>query len=499
MLKQVIAGFFVFMAIFIMSCDDTPAGTDDILETPVISSVTPDTSQLTVSWAAIAGATSYNVYWATTAGVTTSSNVFSNIAVTQCIHSGLANGVTIYYRVSAEGDNVLPSPLSEEKSGSPIPKVIETPQNFAAVPGDEIVSLSWSVSTGANRYTIYWGDTAGVTEQSIAIDSITSLAYTHSGLTNGKAYFYRIAAKDATGGSSPLSSEVSSTPLNPVPAPENLTATPGDAFITLSIDPYSGGKNPIFRIYWATTAGVTSSSDTVVDPTGKGISFPHTVTGLTNGTAYFYRASAIDSSTGKESDLSNEASATPSDTILIGVPQDVKATKGNAEVTLYWGAVVGAATYNVYWATDSGVTTSSNSITDITKTPYVHTGLTNFTTYYYRISALDASSNASGLSVEVSATPDTNVSDQAPKNVVATAGTGEVVITWDPVTGADGYNVYGGTDPVIDLKNPIAPGITSTSYTHTGLTSGTTYYYKVGSVFGKDVFLSNMVSAIPSK
>ncbi len=498
MLKQVFACFIALMAIFVMSCDETPAGADDILATPVIS-ITPDTSQLTVSWAAIAEATSYNVYWATTAGVTTSSNVFSNITATQCIHSGLANGVTIYYRVSAEGDNILPSPLSEEKSGTPISTVIEPPQNFAAVPGDEIVSLSWSVSTGANRYTIYWDTTTGVTEQSNTIDSITSLAHTHSGLTNGKAYFYRIAAKDAAGGSSALSNEVSSTPLNPVPAPENLTATPGDAFITLSIDPYSGGKNPIFRIYWATTAGVTSSSDTVVDPTGKGISFPHTVTGLTNGTAYFYRASAIDSSTGKESDLSNEAGATPSDTIPIGVPQGVTATKGNAQVTLSWKAVVGASTYNIYWATDSGVTTSSDSISGISKFPYTHTGLTNFTTYYYRVNAQDTSGKTSDLSVEVNATPDTSVSDLAPKNVVATPGTGQIIITWDPVTGADGYNVYGGTDPVIDLKNPIASGITSTTYTHTGLTSGTTYYYKVASVFGKDVYLSNMVSAIPSK
>jgi fibronectin type 3 domain-containing protein len=206
------------------------------------------------------------------------------------------------------------------------------------------------------------------------------------------------------------------------------------------------------------------------------------------------------------SDLSNEASATPSDTIGIGIPKNVKATKGNAQVSLSWGAVMGAATYNIYWATNPGVTTGSDSITGITKAAHVHTSLTNYTTYYYRITALDASGDASGLSDEVSATPDTSGSDLAPKNVVATPGTGQIVITWDPVNGGLSYDIYRDTSPGITENSPKVVDklpVGSSSYTDSNVTAGTTYYYKVGvwvDAGGKyELHLSKEVSAMPSK
>ncbi len=505
MVKQLTTWFFIAMAIVFMSCDDDgPAGPDNTPPaTPVISSVTPDTSTLTVVWNEISGATGYKLYWDTTTGVSTSSAPFDNITVSQFEHTGLANGVTYYYKVAAKGSGGVESGLSGEKSGTPIPKVIQTPQNFSAVPDNEEVSLSWDVSTGASTYTIYWDTKAGVTDTSNAIENITSLVHKHTSLTNGTAHFYRIAAKDATGGSSDLSAEISSTPINPVPTPQNLTATPGNTFILLSIDKYNG-KNAKFRIYWDTTAGVTTASDTIVDPTGKGIVFPHTITGLTNGTTYHYRAVA--DSSGVVSGLSNEASATPSDTIGIGIPQGVKATKGNAQVTLSWNAVIGAATYNIYWASNPGVTTGSDSVTGITKAAYDHTGLTNFIPYYYKVNAVDASGDVSGLSVEVSATPDTSGSGNGPQNVVATPGSGQIIITWDPVNGGVSYSVYGDTSPGITETSPIVvsklPEGTS-SFTHTPVPAGTTYYYKV-SVYIKEganynQYLSKEVSATPTK
>jgi Tol biopolymer transport system component len=100
--------------------------------------------------------------------------------------------------------------------------------------------------------------------------------------------------------------------------------------------------------------------------------------------------------------------ANPGDPILgqtpPSAPSNVSTTSGNTQAVISWSPVAGATSYNIYWSTTSGVTkTSGTKITGATS-PYSHTGLTNGTTYYYIVTAV----NSSGESVEsaqVSATP----------------------------------------------------------------------------------------------
>ena len=80
----------------------------------------------------------------------------------------------------------------------------------------------------------------------------------------------------------------------------------------------------------------------------------------------------------------------------------ITATPGNGQVTLGWTASAGATSYNVKRATVSGGpyavvgTPSSNSYPDI--------GLTNGTTYYYVVSAVNGGGESAN-SAQVSATP----------------------------------------------------------------------------------------------
>ncbi len=66
----------------------------------------------------------------------------------------------------------------------------------------------------------------------------------------------------------------------------------------------------------------------------------------------------------------------------------------------------------------------------------------------------------------------------APTGLVATAGNGSVALTWTASAGATSYSIYRGTASGAEGTTPVGTA-TSNSFTDTGLTNGTTYYYKV--------------------
>ena len=85
-------------------------------------------------------------------------------------------------------------------------------------------------------------------------------------------------------------------------------------------------------------------------------------------------------------------------------PTGVTVAAGDGQVTLSWNTVSDATSYNIYWSTMSGVTkTTGTKISNVTS-PYTHTGLTNGTTYYYVITAVN-SYGESNESIQVSVTP----------------------------------------------------------------------------------------------
>ncbi|RKP53163.1 glycoside hydrolase family 5 [Cohnella endophytica] len=87
----------------------------------------------------------------------------------------------------------------------------------------------------------------------------------------------------------------------------------------------------------------------------------------------------------------------------LSAPTGLTATAGNAQAALSWTAASGAASYTVKRATTSGGP-YTNVATALTATSYTNTGLTNGTTYYYVVSASNASGESPN-SAQVSATP----------------------------------------------------------------------------------------------
>ena len=84
-------------------------------------------------------------------------------------------------------------------------------------------------------------------------------------------------------------------------------------------------------------------------------------------------------------------------------PTGLTATAGNAQVALTWSAASGATAYNVKRSTTNGGP-YSNVQTNVTGTSFTNTGLANGTTYYYVVTALNASGE-SPVSTQAQGTP----------------------------------------------------------------------------------------------
>ncbi len=87
------------------------------------------------------------------------------------------------------------------------------------------------------------------------------------------------------------------------------------------------------------------------------------------------------------------------------VPANLVATAKDGAVALQWDTVEGASAYRVYFSTLAGTASEGQPVADSQSASFTHSGLTNSTTYYYVVRAVDSSGQESAPGNEVAATP----------------------------------------------------------------------------------------------
>ena len=271
--------------------------------------------------------------------------------------------------------------------------------------------------------------------------------------------------------------------------PTALTAQRGNAEVSLSwSSPPSASGAPAsgYNVYESTVPGHEPS--TPINGSSPVTSTSYAVTGLANGTKYYFEVTALNSA--GEGAPSNEASAVPA--AAPAAPTSVSAVAGNAEVSLSWvrppsNGGTAVTTYNVYQSTSAGA--QGAQVAQVAGTAYTATGLRNGGTYYFEITAV-SSVGEGAPSVQVTATPVAPVPTTSatapgpPGNLLATTGNALVSLSWSPPPNggpaATSYNVYLSTSA--GLQGTKIAQVPGTTFTATGLQDGTTYYFEVTGV-----------------
>jgi len=385
----------------------TPVGQPPI---PAGLDATPGNAQIGLSWPAVFGATSYTLQRSTISGG--SFTTIANPSGANYIDTGLVNGTTYYYILSAINSHgsssnsvqvsAIPSTVVsgligywkfDEGSGM-IAYDSSGNNNFGALAASPTWITPGKVGPSALQFNAASMQSVSVSD-STSLDPIQGLSITawiNAANWNGNR---RIVQKGDSDNQYRLLVENGVFKFDLTGVGTLTTSLPPTGSYVHAAGTWNGSTMAIyFNGVLKASLAATGTNATTTDPL--------TIAGKNgSGTAGDYFQGALDDVRVYNRGLSVSEIAVVM-ALPLEVPQGVAALATNAQVNLAWKPVSGATSYHVKRSTTSG--TNYNTLATPSVPSYADLELTNGTTYYYVVSALNATGESAN-SIETNATP----------------------------------------------------------------------------------------------
>ncbi|MDR2592209.1 MAG: fibronectin type III domain-containing protein, partial [Chitinispirillales bacterium] len=329
---------------------------------------------------------------------------------------------------------------------------------YASATSSSSIDVSWYSVPGATEYRVYRSTSSSGAYSYVGSTTYTS--YTNTGLSSGTTYYYKVSAYNGAG-ESPLSSYTYATTTASSAVLLNETFENGANGWTLvngtqtnkwmvgTSTSYSGSYSAYISNNSSSNAYSIASSSIV--HIYKDVTFPTSSSDFTLS-FYFkgYGESTYDYMTVRHSTTSYAPSAgsTFSSGTLLGSTYNQNSSWTQKTITLPASTFSGRTVRLVFsWINDASQGTQPPAAIDNITINYAGGG---------------TSPSVPGVPTSVSASAQSSSS---------------IYVSWSSVSGASEYYVYRSTSSSGTYS--YVTSTTSTSYTNTGLSSGTTYYYKV--------------------
>jgi hypothetical protein len=416
--------------------------------------------------------------------------------------SGLVLGTSYKFKVYAQ--NAAGYSLPGESSVVTPATAPGAPTAVIGTPGPSSALVKWTApsanGSAITRYDFTATDTASsaTTARSCTSGCSPENGFVFDGLLAGRSYTFKLSATNGVGTGAPSQSSNEVTINSSQDYAHGLSATPGDKSVNLQWEAQPLATSYRIRIYLGARpeSGVADEAH-FVSSTEVGSVTSHTVTGLKNGSRYYFTVTPVVLVllVGQPSTASNEV-------MPFGVPfppKDVQAIPSDGSAIVMWnppGAQTdttpgdnGSAITSYRVTTFAAGSSEPLGVVDVAAEPTFTkvSGLENGNAYTFSIQAINAAGPGAAASTTETASPGGR--PFAPDNVSASpAGNRSVSLTWSPPgTQADGTPGDNGS-PVTGYRVIVSPSCGSCGGTHpgvatattiTGLSAGVTYQFRV--------------------